>query len=183
MDDEYSMLRTELLQSSKIENETINFFYAFVSAILGFSLTKTDTIFIFLVYAAIIPAYLLVISKEQTIYKIGTYLNVFHEGHGKNINWERRNARFYNALSYKIMQHFESFNMPFLFTLLFTLLIFLYKTKWSSIWTPYELTKVIFFVLLGVIILIIIIKNRKVDIEQYIKIWERIKIEEAHTTQ
>ena len=41
--DEYLMLREEILHLDSIANNTINFFYAYISAYISFALTQYET--------------------------------------------------------------------------------------------------------------------------------------------
>lgn len=122
-EEEYLMLRDEILHLSNMENNIMNFFYVSVATILTFSLTQQDTMFILLPYIIIIPSYRLVLSKMKGIYKIGAYMYVFLEG--KTFNWERRTSKFYSKLPNVFGGKVQSFNWPFCLQVLL-LRLFLY---------------------------------------------------------
>lgn len=175
--EEYLMLRDEILHLSNMENNIMNFFYVSVATIMAFSLTQQDTIFILLPYIIIIPAYRLVLSKMKGIYKIGAYMYVFLEG--KTFNWERRTSKFYRKLPNTFGGKVQSFNWPFLFTSVFVTIVFILRTEWMQIFDEvYEGAKVIMAALLFIVILSMILKNRRFDIHNYLSCWEDVKSEE-----
>lgn len=173
--DEYLMLREEILHLSTLEDNVINLLYIFVATVMAFSFTQKDTIFILLSYIIIIPTYRLVLSKEIGIYRIGSYLFVYHEG--GDFNWEGRNLKFYDELYKDSGRKLQVFNTPFLYISTFVMLILFLKTDWENICTIYELGKI----LIAIYFLIIkwIIENRYMDIRRYISYWERIKNNES----
>ena len=172
--DEYLMLREEILCLSNMENNVMNFFYISIAAIMAFSLTQQDTISVLLPYLIIIPAYKLVLSKIRGIYKAGAYLYVFHEG--KNFNWEKRSLKFIQKMPQIFLNKMQAFNYPFLLTSIFTTIVFLLRTNWENITTGYyDLIKVIMAILLFCVIIIMIMKNRRMDISDFIPCWQEIK--------
>lgn len=174
--DEYLMLREEILHLDTVVNNTINFFYVFVSAVLAFTITQDDSMFVLISYIVIIPSYLMVLSKEKMIFKIGAYLNVFHEG--KKFNWERRNRILYSHDSVPILYKFQSFNFPFLFVSTFITLIFCAKTDWHKICIADEVIKVVMSISLYIVQLVMIVKNRRISSKPYITLWENVKNQE-----
>ena len=174
--EEYLMLREEILHLDTIVNNTINFFYVFVSTILAFSITQEDSLFTLISYVVIIPAYLMVLSKEKGIFKIGAYLYVFQEG--KEFNWERRSRKMYSNNTEPILYKIHSFNFPFLFVSTFVTVIFFIKTDWDAICMVSEFVKMVIAVILYITQLMLIIKNRRVSARPYIALWEKVKNEE-----
>ncbi|MCH1982450.1 hypothetical protein MCG98_07715 [Ruminococcus sp. OA3] len=171
MDQEYLMLRDELLHLDSVVNNTINFFYVFIASFIAFALTQEDTIFILLSYIVIIPAYLIVISKMQGICKIGAYLSVFHEG-GK-FNWESRNIKF-SQRHVNIFSYIVSSNFPFIFVSAAVVILFLYRTQWDTFSLVYEKCKLCSGFLLFLVVLVLAYKNRNITTKDYIKKWEDI---------
>lgn len=175
--DEYLMLRDEILHLSNLENQTINFLYVFVGSVLAFSITQKDTIAILISYIVIIPAYKMVISHEQGIYKIGAYLYVFLEG--EDFNWERRSFVFYekirNALENGTRRKIQVFNYPFLFISTLIMIFFLARTSYATIFSPYELVKCIVSVLLYLYVLVTVANNKYYSVSKYIDLWKSIK--------
>ena len=173
--EEYLMLRDEILHLSSLENQTINFLYVFVGSVLAFSITQKDTLAILISYIVIIPAYKMVISHEQGIYRIGAYLYVFLEGN--TFNWERRSLIFYDVLrGYPHKRRkVQVFNYPFLFTSSLILVFFLIRTDFTAIFTLYEWIKLIAAILLYLYILLTVINNKYYSVSKYIDLWNDIK--------
>ncbi len=172
---EYTMLRDEILHLDTMVNNTINFFYVFVSAVLIIAINQTDSLYALIAYVVIIPAYLMTLSKEKGIFKIGAYLYVFQE---EDFNWERRNRKMNGTNVRPALYKIQSVNLPFLFVSTFVMIIFFIKTSWSDIGYTCEFVKVIIAVGLYVMQLTMIWKNRIINIEKYIPLWEKIKSEE-----
>ncbi len=174
--DEYLMLREEILTLKTLENNTINFFYGFVSSVLLFTINQTNSMYILISYVVIIPAYLIVKSKRNAICKIGAYLNVFYEG--KEFNWERRSCKMYKDAPTWLSSKIQSSNLPFLFVSTFVTILFLLKVQWSNISNTNEFIKIIIALMLYSIQLILIIENRKITSEKFITLWEKVKNQE-----
>ena len=76
---EYLMLRDEIMKDYEIIQNSRNVLYVAVAAILAFAVDQKEA-FLFLVpYIVIIPVYLVTIDFTLNMYKLGTYLKVFHE--------------------------------------------------------------------------------------------------------
>lgn len=172
--EEYLMLRDEILKMNEIENNIINIFYTASSAIMSFSIMQEDNISILIVYMVIIPSYLMLMSKEEVIYKIATYLYVFYESDNNDIQWEHCNREFGIRKNKNILNDI-SLNFPFIFVNVLVFILFLLKTKWNCILETYVLMKVIISVLLFLSTTILIILKGKVKILKYEKIWKDIK--------
>lgn len=173
MDKEYLMLREEIMLLGNIVNNTIKFFYVFVSAVLLFGITQEDSLYILISYIVIIPAYMLVASKINGERKIGAYLYVFHEG--QDFNWETRNKKLYEKSKKQLSNKISSFNYPFFFVSTFVTIIFLSKTNWGNVGMTFEFLKITIAIGLYVTQLVLIKKNQKVTIDKYIPYWEEIK--------
>lgn len=173
--DEYLMLRDEILHLSEMENNIINIFYTSVTAILAFALSQSDTIFLLLPYVVIIPSYLMFISKSEAIYKIATYLYEFHECEDMFF-WEHRNREFAKKKNHALLND-VSYNLPFLFVNILTLVLFLLKFNLRSTAYIYEWTKFFIAVFLFGCTIYLVRKKGKVDIGYYRDVWKEIKEE------
>lgn len=174
--DEYLMLREEILHLDTVINNTINFFYIFIATYITFALTQDDTIFLLMSYIVIIPAYLIVICKGQGMCKIGAYLKVFHEG--KEFKWETRRIEFHKNIKSDIFYYIISTTFPFIFVGIAVDLLLIFYTPWSCSMSSYEIGKVILWFFLSAFLLILILKNRKISTVDYISKWEEVKEKE-----
>lgn len=172
--EEYLMLRDEILKLFEIENNIINIFYTVSAAIMSFSILQEDNVSILIVYMIIIPSYLMLISKEEAIYKIGTYLYEFYECNNNDIQWEHYNREFCIRKNKTVVNDI-SLNFPFIFVNVLVFILFLLKTKWNCITEPYILIKIIISILLFLSTTILIILKGKVKILKYNDIWNNIK--------
>lgn len=178
--DEYLMLREEILNLQTSENSILGFFYAFIASIIAFSITKQDTMFILMSYIVILPIYRLTLSKEICIYRIGSYLHVFHEG--EEFNWERRSSILCDKLPKIFKRKIPTFNYPFIYIGTFILVLFLLKTDWEQISIfGYEFMKVLFSLGLYSCLIYLILKNRNLGKMCFIPTWEEIKAEEENS--
>ena len=172
-DKEHLMLREEILHLDTIINNTINFFYVFVSAVLVYAIGQEDPLFVLIPWVVIIPAYRIVLGKRKNIFRIAAYLNVFHEG--KSFNWERRQKKMYETSSYGKSKKISSFNYPFIFVSTLVMSVFVMKINWHKVGMNIEVLKVVLGVVLYLIQICAVIKNRKIDVDKYIVQWEEIK--------
>lgn len=171
--DEYLMLREEILHLDTMTNNTINFFYVFIATYMIFALNQDDTIFILISYIVIIPAYLIVISKVQGMYKIGAYLKVFHEG--GNFNWESRRIMYTKNTKPNIFNYVSSINFPFIFVSVTVDILFLYNILCRCPLLSYEIGKIILCIVLSILLFILIYKNRSIKTEDFVYEWNEIK--------
>ena len=168
--DEYLMLREEILHLDSIANNTINFFYAFISAYIAFALTQDDTIFILLSFMGIIPPYSIVLNKMDALCRTGAYLNVFHEG--EVFNWERRYMSYrkkYESSKLRVI----SWNTPFSIASIAITILFLYRTKWEC-FSVVDIIKSVICIALLLWVLYKAFKNINKNPQDYIKRWENI---------
>lgn len=111
--DEYSLLRTEILQCSQVLDNARNILYTAVGAILAFAFTQNDPLIFVIPYVVIIPTYLLTLETVYSIYRIGAYLLVFHEG--TEYNWESRLFKLYDVLKpKKTLRYSFTLHVPFI---------------------------------------------------------------------
>lgn len=172
-DKEYLMLREEILHLDTIINNTINFFYVFVSAVLAYAISQEDAVFVLIPWVVIIPSYRIIVGKRKNIFRIAAYLNVFHEG--EDFNWERRQKKMYDTSSYGKSKKLSSFNYPFIFVSTLVMIIFCIKINWSEIGMNIEALKIALGMILYVAQIGTIIKNRILDADKYVLQWEKIK--------
>ena len=85
---EYLMLRDEILKDYEIIQNSRNVLYAAVAAILAFAVDQKEALLFLIPYIVIIPVYLVTIDYTLNMYKLGTYLKVFHEQ--GDFRWENR---------------------------------------------------------------------------------------------
>lgn len=170
---EYIMLREEILHLDGIINNTIGFFYAFMSAYLVVILENTDDklVYLNLGYLIVWASYAIVISKMQHLCKIGAYLKVYHEGKGKAFNWETRNLEFEKKNRSLIFRVIISGNFPFVFISTVIALISVYMTIRENADMKYSFIALILYLLT----LCLIILNRNIRTKDYISDWEKVK--------
>lgn len=171
--DEYLMLRDEILHLDLLVNNTINFFYVFVSAVLLYSLKEKNVVSMLISYIVIIPAYIIAMDKTKNMYKIGAYLRVFHEGN--EFNWETRNAKLYQDPKFAKLSKMSAFNLPFLFVSSFVTILFMARIDWNSVGETIEFLKVVIAIILYSVQLILIIKNGRIKYFDYVEFWEKQK--------
>lgn len=172
MDKEYLFLREEIINNYTIESNIMNFLYITISTILVFSIQQSDNIYILVSYIVLIPAYAFVWSKEYAIFRIAAYLCVFHEG--AEFNWESRNQIFFKKKAKNILDFMPSYYFPFIFISTLNTFLFFYKMKWNNI-NIFEIIKAIFAIGIYFLFMFIIVKNRTLKTETYIKDWKKIK--------
>ncbi len=177
--EEYLMLRDEILKMYEMESNIINIFYTATSAIMSFSILQEDNVSILIAYMVIIPSYLMLMSKEETIHKVATYLYEFYECDNDDIFWEHYNREFGKRKNKNILNDI-SLNFPFVFVNILVFVLFLLKTKWNCMLDPYILAKVIISVLLFLATTVLIVLKSRVKILKYSQIWKDIKGLEQH---
>lgn len=124
--------------------------------------------------------YRLTLSKEISIYKIGSYLQVFHEG--ENFNWERRSSILFEKHPQIFKRLIPTFSYPFIYISTFILILFLLRTDWKQINDyGYEFIKVLFSFALYILLMYLIVKNRKLGKMCFIPTWEEIKALEENS--
>lgn len=89
---EYKLLRDEILADYSGIRQYENVMYTSVAAILAFSINSNHYILCMIPYLVIISIYSIVMSTKGGICKIAMYLAVFSEG--EEFNWERRQLKY-----------------------------------------------------------------------------------------
>lgn len=170
--EEYLMLRDEIIHLDAMINNTINFFYIFIASFLAFALTKSDTIYILLSHIVTFPTYMIVTGRRIAICKIAAYLHVFHEG--EMFNWETRSLEFRSNNRPKIFGYIDDIHIPFLFVNIAIFLLYIHHTHWNELFTIYEMSKFFFEIIIFIVFIILVTKNRKVSTAYYVEDWKRI---------
>lgn len=170
--EEYLMLRDEIIHLDSVINNTISFFYIFMATFLAFALTKSDTIYILLSHIVIIPSYLIVIGKNMAIYRISAYLVVFHEG--ETFNWETRLMKL-KRKRLKIFSFINLLEFPFIFVNMAVFILYCCRSQWEIPLSIYEIGKLAFEIIILLIFIILMNKNRKISVNDYIEEWIKIK--------
>lgn len=171
--EEYLALREELLHLDTIVNNTINFFYVFMASYLAFAFTQSDTILFLIAYIAIIPPYLIALSKMEGICRIGAYLEVYHEGNDdREFKWETKNSDFKNSRPIKLFNHMISTNFPFLFGSTSVMFLHIYKFLVLEKIATGEIIKLAISVLLFFSMVLMVFKYRNISTELYVKAWK-----------
>ena len=135
-------------------------------------------------YIVILPAYLIVLNKAQAMYKIGGYLYVYHEQRGfATFMWETNNSKFSKeCVSEKlfsfdwIQSRMRAYHFPFSLVNIAAFLLFAAYTYQNrqSIFSVYEVFKIIIFLLLFSITFALIHEQRKITTNEYIDMWGKL---------
>ena len=174
---EYLMLRDEILHLDTIVNNTINFFYVFISAYLAFALGQQDNLLLLLSYMVIIPAYLIVMSKMHGMARIGAYLKVFREG-PETFMWETRNMERRKQKTKKTIFNFIiAANFPFIFVSFTVTVLYVARTNLSCM-DFYEKFKLMICFFAFLLVIVITLRNRELSVDDYIETWEKVKNKE-----
>lgn len=187
--DEYLMLRNEILQIYNIVHGTRSILYLFVSGIVSYAFVNNKLGLLLLPHIVIIPMYLIAIDYTRDMYRIGTYLQVFHEG--KDFNWETRQYKLNYTIKNKMIRFAKVFHLPYLTTSVSCFLCFLYKSCSGNpniligfVTKPYENIKTVIYIIIIlielIITLIIYFKYRDMTSIQknYYTSWNEIKLSE-----
>lgn len=188
--DEYLMLRNELLETYNIVNSTRSILYVFVAGIISYAFVNDKIGLLLIPYVAIIPMYLIAIDYTRDMYRIATYLQIFHEG--DTFNWETRQYEINYNVKNKMPRFHKIFHIPYIITSLTCFVCFIYKLskgKISNIYNIFSnaknniilLTYLILSFVELIIVLIIFIKFKNMsEIQQkYIKAWNELKCRET----
>lgn len=186
-DKEYLMLREEILHLSEIISQTTNFFYAFIATYMAaiVTISNRDTIYIIFMYIVTWPAYLIVLNKAQQMYKIGGYLQVFHERKKyATFKWETNSWIFSkkctskNLFSFDWFQsHIRAYHFPFSLVNIAALLLFVAGTYQNrqNLFSIYEGFKTIIFIFLFFTMSVLIHEQKKITTNEYITMWEHLE--------
>lgn len=172
MNNEYLMLREEILHLDGIINNTLNILYVFIATFLAYALGQEDTFYILLSYIGVIPMYIIVVSKIEGMCRIGAYLKVYHEG--KEFMWETRNMELKKKRGRNNFTFVISSFFPFEFINIAIFIIFILQTKWNLINSLYEKSKITIAILLFLILTISFWKNRDMSTRKFLKEWENL---------
>ena len=109
---EYLMLRDEILKDYEIIQNSRNVLYAAVAAILAFAVDQKEALLFLIPYIVIIPVYLVTIDYTLNMYKLGTYLKVFHEQ--GDFRWENRLYLLNYDIKKRVTRGERFFHAPFM---------------------------------------------------------------------
>lgn len=126
---EYLMLREEINKIYDIIEKTRNLLYVGVAAIFTCSFSLENSVLFLAAYFVIIPCYLVTVDYQTGMWRIGTYLAVFHEGESKNFNWERRTFVFHNKMKNKYV---GSYNSPYILASFFSSFLYIVLSDQKS---------------------------------------------------
>lgn len=169
--EEYLMLREEIVHLDSIVNQTVNFFYVFISSYLALVLKQEETLYFLLSYIVILPAYLIVIHKMNGLGRIGAYLKVF--GEGERFSWETNNIKFKNKFpsnTFKI----SACHFPFLFVNVAVMVLYLYSCEWNKPLNLYEIIELIVQILFFISIWILYYRSKKINTGELLDKWVEI---------
>ena len=179
---EYLMLRDEIMKDYEIIQNSRNVLYVAVAAILALAVDQKEA-FLFLVpYIVIIPIYLVTIDFKLNMYKLGTYLKVFHEQ--GDFHWENRLYVFNYEIEKRVTRGEQFFHAPFTVSALVCFVMF-----FASVTYPKSIRDVSVGFTLGAAAAIVLpaavaviffkYKNIKKIQDSYIRSWKDVKKEEA----
>ena len=179
---EYLMLRDEILKDYEIIQNSRNVLYVAVAAILAFAVDQKEA-FLFLVpYIVIIPVYLVTIDFTLNMYKLGTYLKVFHEQ--GDFRWESRLYLLNYGTKKRVTRGAQFFHAPFIVSALVCFVMF-----FASVTYPKSIRDVSVGFTLGAAAAIVLpaavaviffkYKNIKKIQDSYIRSWKDVKKEES----
>lgn len=89
MNEEYSMLRDEIMLCMKTVKDYNNLLYTATAALLAFAFNSSEGILFLLPFVVIVPLYTLIKREMMQAMRIGAYINVFLE-EKTSIQWESR---------------------------------------------------------------------------------------------
>lgn len=120
MNNEYLMLREEIMYNQKVENSSVQFAYTMVATLWAAALAQIGNEWIvFISLVLIIPISLRVWYSRQSMAFLAAYMSVFLEGK-ENFNWETRHCQFYNRFgrskSEKMVYYWSRLDFTFLST-------------------------------------------------------------------
>ena len=91
---EYEILEAKIRDRDEEVVQYNSILYTATAAILAFAFQSDNYLFFLLPYVVIFPIYKLSEGTRRFMCRISAYLYVFHEGYGKEFQWERRHHIF-----------------------------------------------------------------------------------------
>jgi len=166
-DKEYLMMREEILQYLGEYQTVRNMMYLVTATTMGFAVTQMIPYLFLLPLIVILPSYIIATDYWKCVTKAATYLIVFYEQEeGSHFHWESRHEKLNK--NYKFMSGPNYQHVPYYVcgAMCFILYFANIELKMAN-------------VLLGIVILLISIivymRYRKVDSDEFKKEWEKVK--------
>jgi len=175
---EYDKINTEIINKMNKQLQIVSLLYGTVGVILAFAVNNGTSLMFLIPFCAIIPIYLLIIHDTQGIYKLGSYLVVFHESLGGA--WETRLHAFNTKTKKSMPRWANNFHFPFIIVSIFSLVLFLFYFDWVNITQYRNVLELLFALVCFSAVIAVRITQKDVDNlkEQYITEWKQIKDEE-----
>jgi hypothetical protein len=176
--DEYNSLRNEILVASQI-NASITWSVVLASgAILAMGSSQIGANpYVFLApLLLIVPAMLTVATNDSGIWRIGSYISVFHENEETELRWETRNWR---VVGQQKPTHHANPYVRFISTSMFVgLAVTCFMLAWQA-----KLPRRVFFAALAIAVCAFGYATRKIvtvkaQFDDNLRQWRRIKAEE-----
>ena len=179
---EYLMLRDEILKDYEIIQNSRNVLYAAVAAILAFAVDQKEALLFLIPYIVIIPVYLVTIDYTLNMYKLGTYLKVFHEQ--GDFRWESRLYLLNYGTKKRVTRGAQFFHAPFIVSALVCFVMFFasvtYPKSIRDVSVGFTLGAAAAIVLpVAVAVIFFKYKNIKKIQDSYIRSWKDVKKEES----
>lgn len=128
---EYEMIREEIMYMYKAIQELRKILYVMVVSVLTIAVGRNESLLCLVPYCVIIPIYIVTIDYQYSMWKLGAYLIIFHEG--KEYNWETRLHNFNVNEGNKNRSGAKSFHSPFVATSIICTILFFVKIDYSDI--------------------------------------------------
>lgn len=173
--DEYNSLRTEIQVTSQI-NASITWSVILASgAILAMGSGQANPYVCLAPLLLIVPGMLTVATNDSGIWRIGSYISVFHENHDSGLKWETRN---WLMVGQKRTHHASPW-IRFISTSMFVgLSAICFMLAWQA-----KVGRPVFFAVLALALVGLGYATHKIvtvpaQFEDYLQRWRRIKAEE-----
>lgn len=172
--EEYLMIREEIIHYYDIIQNLRNVLYVSLAAILTFAVSSKEPLLCLIPYCIIIPIYIVTIDYQYGMWRMGTYLLVFHEG--EIFNWETRLHNLNISLNKRMNRHASSYHWPFIITGICCDILFFLKLNYKKIYYK-SIAEIIFCVLISIIFLVFVFIQKNPDQIKslYIEQWKIIK--------
>lgn len=179
---EYLMLRDEILKDYEIIQNSRNVLYAAVAAILAFAVDQKEALLFLIPYIVIIPVYLVTIDYTLNMYKLGTYLKVFHEQ--GDFRWENRLYLLNYDIKKRVTRGERFFHAPFMVSAFVCSMLFFAALTYPETFRKASVGFILCFIagiVLPVAVAVIFLKYKNIEKIQkkYILSWEEVKEKEA----
>lgn len=173
-DREFDYLRKEIEFCTAQKQTIFNLIYVSVATILAWAISIKSPFICILTYCVSFPYYCILMSYNIAIFKIQAYFYVFFE---ENL-WDKRKYEIDKAINKNFNQQDTSYKFPFIFVnIMSTVLSLMFLCQSYSI--PSLIATLISMILLLIFVGYIHLQKSHIEtIENYIKIFNDIKIKE-----